>query len=94
MAKHKLTKKIELPLFIDFNDADIVEIEAEKGVVKKVLCRFPYDEEFDIVLPILLTPEGKLAKTVWLNSKTDDHPTLDFSKYADPSEFELDIEQE
>jgi hypothetical protein len=73
---------IILPITVDFEKADIFEVEMDNGVLIKLTCRFPHNDDYDLVMPII--NDGKIVKTVWLNDKLDDHPTLDLSRYDSP----------
>lgn len=72
--------EIKLPKIIDSRDATLVEIEVNEGKVTKTLFRLSYSDEHDLCLVII--PENRVVKTVWLNNKDDHHKTLDRSKYA------------
>lgn len=71
---------INLPKSIDTSKAKVIEIEADNRYAKKVLYRIPYNEKLDLMLAII--PYKKFVKTVWINEKTDNHLTLDKSKYC------------
>lgn len=74
--------KILLPRMIDFTNAEIIEIETEGNLVIKCVGRIPYNKDFDLVVVII--PQNSFVKTVWLNSKTDKHLTLQKWRYTIP----------
>lgn len=73
------TKKI--PVIINnVANVKVIEVETEDDgmTVHKQLVRYPYDSSNDLVMAIV---RNGLVKTAWVNSKTDNHRTLDKSKY-------------
>lgn len=74
--------EIKLPHRIDIRKGETIEIGVTGKTVTKMVVRFSYDQTRDIVLVIM--PRGNFVKTVWFNLKTDQHKTLDHSKYAIP----------
>lgn len=70
---------ITLPETVNFGLVELVEMEVVNGKPFKVVVRQHYNQSTDLVLVILL--DGYRVKTVWLNSKRDQHQTLDRSKY-------------
>lgn len=70
---------IELPATINLTECEIIEIEVENSQIVKILVRLPYDDEYDLNMPILNA--NARVKTVWLNCKDDTHDTLDRTKY-------------
>lgn len=75
--------EIRLPHRIDVRKGQTIEIGVTGKEVTKMVLRFSYDETRDII--IVLMPKTHFVKTVWFNLKTDQHKTLDHSKYADPN---------
>ena len=73
---------IRLPHRIDLRKGQTIEIGVTGKMVTKMVVRFSYDETRDIVLVII--PKTGFVKTVWFNLKTDQHKTLDHTKYAKP----------
>lgn len=71
--------RVELPSFIKFADYTPIEIEVQNGKVTKVLYRGRYDQTRDLCLVII--PQRRYVKTVWINTHSDRHHTLDTSKY-------------
>lgn len=71
----------EVPEFktIDPNNAQVVEAETDGWKLKKVVYRIPYTETLDCCIVVLTGIN--LVKTVWVNRKSDNHKTLDLSKY-------------
>lgn len=76
--KQAQARDIHLPTQII--DAKVVELEIIDGKVTKVVYRMRYDAKRDIIIVII--PQTKLVKTVYLNHHKDQHKTLDTSKYA------------
>ncbi len=72
---------IKLEECYNFSKAEIVEVEVKNGVAIKVVARFDYNDKYD--LTIVVVPQTKIVKTVWLNRKDDIHNTLDATKYVD-----------
>ena len=60
------------------NKGYLFEIEETNGIVTKAVYRVEYDNENDICLVI----RKGIVKTAWINKKTDNHFTLDKSKYV------------
>jgi hypothetical protein len=74
---------IDLPPTISLEDCDIIEIGvSENRLLSKLLVRRPHTPDFDIC--IVFHPDNGFVRTVWLNSVTDTHSTLDATKYAEP----------
>lgn len=73
---------IKLPRQLNTEKAKLVEIEVENDRVIKAVYRVAHCEQFDLVIVVI--PARALVKTVWLNSKTDKHQTLNRYKYATP----------
>ena len=72
-----------LPHSIPLSDFATVEVETKGRKVLKVVVRGSFDDCDDIVY--VLIPRGGnpwFVKTVWLNSKTDTHKTLDRQRYV------------
>jgi hypothetical protein len=72
--------QIALPVRLNTNDAQVIEVEMRGSETLKVVYRVPYNKDFDLVLVVI--PYNGMTKTVWLNSKKDLHRTLDKSRYA------------
>lgn len=70
---------IRTPRTINLSKTEVIELTVENGNPTKVLVRTSYNSNSDLCLVILL--EKMLVKTVWLNSKSDNHKSLDRSKY-------------
>jgi len=73
-------KVFKLPEVLNTEKALLVEVglHSENQVSKRVY-RTRANSTLDLVLVVL--PDG-LVKTVWFNSRSDRHPTLDRSRYA------------
>jgi len=63
----------------DFSKSDTIEIEVKDNEVIKLVSRFDYNNEYDLI--VVIVPQNKNVKTLWLNEKNDTHLTLDTSKY-------------
>lgn len=82
--KHGYNKKglMECLATLTNQPIDPFEVEVEKKldgkiVVSKYVVRIPYDKDRDISVSI----RGNMIVTAWLNFITDNHHTLDLSKY-------------
>lgn len=78
-----------LPLHthLDPNCAELVEIETVDGITPtKVVYRLPLAPNSDKVLVLALAPYDNyyVAKTAWLNEKSDSHRTLNLRRYSKP----------
>lgn len=74
---------ITIPEVITINVADIFEVEVIGNRVTKFVVRTSYNAKHDICVVIVpVTPYEGRVKTVWLNSKSDNHKTLDKNKYC------------
>jgi hypothetical protein len=73
---------LNLPKSLDTTNAQVIEVEMDGPKTTKVVYRIPYNEEYDLVL--VLIPDKRYVKTVWLNKNSDLHNTLDTSKYDVP----------
>lgn len=69
-----------LPKYINLNLAELVELEVKKRAPYKAVFRMSYDNKSDIALVIKL--KNMTVITLWLNSRDDDHETLNREKYA------------
>lgn len=74
--------KINLPRILNtkLDNVTLIELETRNGKPYKGVYRLPHCEKYDIVIVVLY--ETRLVKTVWLNSNTDKHGTLNKSKYT------------
>ena len=72
---------MELPETLDVTNGTPVEIEVVGERVVKAVYRAQYDDELDMV--IVVQPDG-FVRTVWFNMRSDEHKTLDHTKYAKP----------
>lgn len=64
---------------VQFDAADIVEIEVQGGLIAKWVVRLSVTRQLDLVMAI--TREGAV-KTVWGNKADDSHASLDIRKYV------------
>ena len=60
----------------------IVEVTEGDESIEKIVVRRAIDEARDLVLVIL--PLTGVVKTLWINFTSDNHKTLDKTKYAKP----------
>ena len=81
-AMHDRYGIIDLPDAVNLSTSKIIEVEVLNNKVTKVVFRILYDNKFDLVL-VMNLPNLSI-RTVWLNSKTDKHRTLDRNKYDKP----------
>jgi Na+-transporting NADH:ubiquinone oxidoreductase subunit NqrA len=79
---------ITLPNILDLTGLDLldtstrlIEMEVTNGIMSKGVYRVKYDKRYDLVLVVL---RNGRVKTLWLNSVSDKHVTLDRSKYCTP----------
>jgi hypothetical protein len=65
----------------------MVELGVQDGRVSKIVYRGTLDEERDMCIVVIPKPAGQkwFVKTVWINLRSDQHRTLDESKYARPA---------
>lgn len=77
-----IRKDITLPSFL--SRYTLVEVEIDRKWIQKWVVRVHYSDQDDLVL--VVQPDG-FVRTVWLNSKTDTHKTLDRSQYARPEYY-------
>lgn len=72
---------ILLPATINLSKTDIFEIEIGKhDTIEKICIRMSYSKDYDLCMAII--PDGLIVKTVWLNSRDDNHKTLDKTRYV------------
>jgi len=62
-------------------------VDSGSGRVSKIVYRGHLDEERDMCIVVIPKPPGQkwFVKTVWINLRSDQHRTLDESKYARPA---------
>jgi subtilisin-like proprotein convertase family protein len=73
----------DLPSSAQTTIANIIEVEIIGNRIVKIVVRLPFDNRDDICVPLIPQSPGELfAKTMWLNSRSDRHRTLDKAKYA------------
>ena len=73
---------VKLPREINISKCDLIEIETKHNKLQKCVYRTSYDNKYDITIVII--PKRNYVKTIWLNSKYDNHKTLKVEKYAKP----------
>lgn len=84
--------RFRLPVVLDTSSPDVQIVEAEldeNGSPIKLVYRMPYDQERDIVMPIRVSGRNWLVKTAWINVNSDNHSTVDYSRY-DTGEYYLE----
>ena len=74
--------KIVPPTSIIHSADNIVEIEVENNSPIKVVVRLPYDTQRDVIIAFIPDFDTAIVKTCWFNLKTDQHRTLDTSRYS------------
>jgi hypothetical protein len=72
---------VTLPRVIDTKQAQVIEVGLDSGRVSKIVYRVKYSQTLDLVLVVVPYSATFIVKTVWLNSKADQHETLDVQKY-------------
>jgi hypothetical protein len=77
--------RIRLQYSINLNNFDVIEVAFNSGDVVKYLFRGGYDKDYDLCIVLMPSARKWFCKTVWLNSKTDRHNTLDVTKYVTPN---------
>ena len=60
----------------------LVELGMSDGKVSKIVVRGRYDGVRDVVFVLVPGPKHYFVKTVWFNLRTDQHKTLNRSRYA------------
>lgn len=71
---------IRLPKVIDSRNATLIELEVDNDKVVKVVYRVDYNDKHDLCLVVV--PDDRFVKTVWLNDRGDNHGTLRRERYA------------
>lgn len=70
-----------LPDYIDFDAAEIVEVEVCEGLIVKRVVRISVTEDLALVLAV--QADG-LVRTVWANLHSDNHVTLRKGNFVKP----------
>lgn len=78
-AYNDIYEEIVLQSEYNFSQSETIEIEIYNDKLIKMVSRFDYSTDYNLIVVII--PETKVVKTVWLNEKNDIHKTLDTSKY-------------
>jgi hypothetical protein len=74
-----------LPDYLRTELAQVIEAETNKdGSLQKVVYRLPFSVRDDLVLVVAFDCRPCFVKTLWFNSRTDSHPTLNKSRYDQP----------
>ena len=75
-------KNIILPCDIKFSGSNIFEAEIIGGQVVKLGLRLPYNDRQDLCIILRMNKHNQVTIiTCYLNSKNDNHPTLNKSNY-------------
>lgn len=76
--------RITAPRVVDNIRLDeIIEAEVEHGKTVKILVRRKHCERFDMLIALMPFGDGTgLARTMWLNDRTDRHGTLQRHRYV------------
>jgi hypothetical protein len=76
----------ELPGSIEVIAGDVVEVEVRGERPVKAVIRFPYDDNLDLVLVLIVLSNRRsfFVKTVWFNQASDNHRTLRLAPYSRP----------
>lgn len=74
---------IPLPKMVNFGGVQFIEAEIdEKRTLTKIVIRIPHSADKDIVMALMPIKGGWLIKTVWYNLNSDNHKTLNKSRYV------------
>lgn len=76
----------EMPGFVRVTKNNIIEMETTDNIkAQTVVVRMQHNKKKNLIL--VLEPSAAIAMviTFWINDKTDDHKTIDKSKYNIPS---------
>jgi len=66
---------------LDTSNAQVIEVELVNGQVNKIVYRTEYTKTLDLVIVVMPRGHYFFVKSQWLNLASDDHKTLDVSKY-------------
>lgn len=81
-AKNDRYGDIKLRGTLDTTAAKCIELGLERGHVKKLVYRISYSSSLDLILACYIEGSHFKVATVWLNLKSDQHCTLDASRYV------------
>lgn len=75
---------IRLPKSLTLSRMKVIEVglDHDAKAVTKILFRGDLDETRDLCIVLIPRPGKWKCKTVWVNLKSDQHKTLDRSRYA------------
>lgn len=74
---------IRLPKSLTLSRFQVIEVGTVAGRVSKILFRGTLDSERDLCIVLIPAERGPWrCKTVWVNLKSDQHRTLDVTRYA------------
>lgn len=76
--------KIALPTFVNLRRFRVIEVGVINGRVSKILFRGQLDATRDLCIVLIPNIDNRpwKCKTVWTNVRSDQHRTLDHSRYA------------
>jgi ribosomal protein L2 len=73
------------PTSINPKPEQIIEVEVVNGNVVKVVARINHDSRRDLMIAYIPEENGvAFVKTLWFNLTSDNHRTLDKSRYVKP----------
>lgn len=78
-SKNDRYGQILLPKTINPNAGKLIELEIKNNVIQKIVLRFKYSKDLDLIIVIGF---NKIVKTVWLNKCEDNHSTLNYNNYV------------
>lgn len=82
-ARNDRYGQFELPFCLDMREARLIEASfGTNGKLVKFVVRIKHTINHDMVLVVAKDRGNYILKTVWLNSASDKHNTLDASKYV------------
>lgn len=80
----KETLELGLPNRLDTQEATLIEIETDNGVVIKGVYRQKYLGKKDLIIVVSMVEYPWVVKTVWMNRCDDKHSTLRKGRYVQP----------
>lgn len=71
------------PAAVVVEKGQVIEADTDGAAVYKIVIRIPHTTDFDLCMAVMPNLNGdSLVKTCWLNRVSDQHRTLDKSKYS------------
>lgn len=73
-----------IPTFqtIPLSQFSLIELGVRDGAVSKIVVRGHYDSARDVIFVLCPEDTHYFVKTVWMNLRSDEHKSLDRSRYA------------